>query len=518
MIDGATPELIKLISRKSERLLEIAYKISSDENKTSLKQSLLTHINAEASILETLLENHGIHGNKRWHHLFSFIQAMKSFSKFGYILLQTNAYTSQHCSLEKVSESFQGNTAKLLEIYQELMRNLCAKLVKTAMELPLSCKFSNISLDDLEDHILQERFEQDLDGMENVDKDVYVVNLATAFLNLSGEYQNMRPPLMSNNEKVMKFLEETMSEERMRVFELKAYNLRVLYNKHVNRPFGEPHDTELVHLSNYLSLVFHLIELCLILIRYSSTRTFDLETNISTRFQPEKDIILEQDYRWILVSYVLYYINAFFTNGAEISRSILSHYVEVVEMEMPIPPYGGFHVRPSTLIAKIIGHYGSPVKMKLEDEVYDAAVPLDLFRANERINRRKKNFVAEKAHEVIKSLPQNILMKNDGGICLDIFLQLQSEGTIDLYAPITENILEKHTEDETLQEFVMKNIIKLMVEGKLNIPMDCSVTFEGDRRTLDDIMILAQNGYGEDDRGNNIPLPKKLTYLQREWV
>ena len=44
---------------------------------------------------------------------------------------------------------------------------------------------------------------------------------------------------------------------------------------------------------------------------------------------------------------------------------------------------------------------------------------------------------------------------------------------------------------------------------------DMTVRFEGDRRVLDDLKILAANGYGEDRFGNNIPLPERLRYLRR---
>ncbi|MEJ2704569.1 MAG: hypothetical protein P8Z79_19215 [Sedimentisphaerales bacterium] len=39
--------------------------------------------------------------------------------------------------------------------------------------------------------------------------------------------------------------------------------------------------------------------------------------------------------------------------------------------------------------------------------------------------------------------------------------------------------------------------------------------FIGDKRVLFDIKLLAESGYGEDNFGNNIPLPEKLSYLRR---
>jgi len=40
------------------------------------------------------------------------------------------------------------------------------------------------------------------------------------------------------------------------------------------------------------------------------------------------------------------------------------------------------------------------------------------------------------------------------------------------------------------------------------------VRCKGDKRVLDDIRLLAENGYGEDDSGNNIDLAPELGYLR----
>lgn len=41
-----------------------------------------------------------------------------------------------------------------------------------------------------------------------------------------------------------------------------------------------------------------------------------------------------------------------------------------------------------------------------------------------------------------------------------------------------------------------------------------TVRFQGDIRVLEDIRTLADSGYGEDKFGNNIVLPKSLSYLK----
>jgi hypothetical protein len=53
------------------------------------------------------------------------------------------------------------------------------------------------------------------------------------------------------------------------------------------------------------------------------------------------------------------------------------------------------------------------------------------------------------------------------------------------------------------------------VTGKIDIGTTIKVVFVGDKRVLADIKLLADNGYGEDSFGNNIPLPEGLTYLRK---
>ena len=70
-------------------------------------------------------------------------------------------------------------------------------------------------------------------------------------------------------------------------------------------------------------------------------------------------------------------------------------------------------------------------------------------------------------------------------------------------------------ENETLAEFIKRAIALYLAMGKIDIVSGDTVSFQGDKRVLEDIRTLAENGYGEDKFGNNIVLPKNLSYLKR---
>ena len=68
-------------------------------------------------------------------------------------------------------------------------------------------------------------------------------------------------------------------------------------------------------------------------------------------------------------------------------------------MDVPIPAYRGFHVRPSTLVSKIINYYGGQVKMVMNGVEYNPSTPLELFRVNEEINAIKRVKLFEMVHK-----------------------------------------------------------------------------------------------------------------------
>jgi hypothetical protein len=169
-------------------------------------------------------------------------------------------------------------------------------------------------------------------------------------------------------------------------------------------------------------------------------------------------------------------------------------------------------VRPSTLVARIVAHYGSDVSMKLEKETYNAGFTLDLFRANEKITAVKRRLLAKEAYScdvgggpgwdpqtAVRNVAHELFTRNK-------LVLYERNLVLDSIAP---------REDESPPEFVTRALTQLLAIGKIDMEMDVTVTFYGDRRVLEDIKLLADSGYGEDDFGNNLPLPEKLAYLRK---
>jgi hypothetical protein len=193
---------------------------------------------------------------------------------------------------------------------------------------------------------------------------------------------------------------------------------------------------------------------------------------------------------------------------------MLKRYAEVGRIEVPIPSYRGFHVRPATLIAKIVHHYGSKVRMQMDEETYDAGSALELFRANEKINAQKRRRLAAEVVR-LRLVHEQVGADDISAVVRNVLTKLAEQGELVLYEQPLQIPEELVGKPGPLLERVTDATVQLLAMGKIDIRVDLNVTFVGDKRVLADIVQLAESGYGEDRSGNNVPLPERLTYLRK---
>jgi hypothetical protein len=214
-----------------------------------------------------------------------------------------------------------------------------------------------------------------------------------------------------------------------------------------------------------------------------------------------------------LVDYCISFVSQFLTRAEVLCRNMLKRYTEIGTIEVSVPQYRGFHVRPSTLVSKLVLHYGSEVKMKLGYDVYDASSPLELFRANEQINAHKRRSLAQEI--ICLDLMSSNGNKDLRSMVRDVIVTLAERGKIIIYEQPLK-IEEKAPQPDTKPiEQVTDEIAKLQATGKIDIGTTIRAIFTGDKRVLEDIELLVENGYGEDNFGNNISLPERLSYLRQ---
>jgi len=230
-----------------------------------------------------------------------------------------------------------------------------------------------------------------------------------------------------------------------------------------------------------------------------------------TRFEP---LVKAEELLMVLMKYSVTSISLYIDCAEYLCQRMLKRYAEVGRVEVSVPPYRGFHVRPSTLISKLVLHYGSEIRMQMDEEDYDARSSLELFRANEKINAQKRRWLASEIVH-LKLVQQRAGRSDINAVVRSIVLTLAERGKLILYEQPLQFPDEPVGKEGTLLEKVTDEMARLLAMGKIDVDANLTATFVGDKRVLADIKLLAESGYGEDKFGNNVPLPEKLGYLRR---
>jgi phosphotransferase system HPr-like phosphotransfer protein len=500
-----------LISSRTDELLSISLYIKKHcHNKNCFTRPLLGDILSEATKIEELLDAYGVRNNQRWYPFRELVATIKLFANVSYILLHLKHSVPTY-NLLSIENDFLKATDEAFSFTCKILVSVVACLLKQAENLKIY----------LPEHIPGEKsFIEELPpGQLPIDRksrqvssaEETVVYLATAFLNLADASSFLHIPHKERTQSYRDYIPDPISEEKLRNLEYKFHNLQSLYDTHISDSNVESLDENLPVLRGHVSVIFHLLETATALTHYCERHVLISE---SKKVHINSCLIDYTPLFEVLVNYSLCFSSLYIKKGRKLCQLMLKSYAKQGQIVVFVPRYRGFHVRPSTLIAKIVNHYGSEVCMKLGSETYNASYTLDIFRANEVLNAKKKHKLAEEAALVIKNGSYDEAGDLVRSVRTVIKILMESDKVViyELKLPLEQII---SLEDETPYQSIIRVLTQLFVMGKIDMEVDVQVSFSGDLRVLADIKLLAEHGYGEDDAGNNLDLPETLSYLRK---
>ncbi|WP_133063260.1 HPr family phosphocarrier protein [Sedimentisphaera salicampi] len=461
--------------------------------------------------LEELVDFYGAQNNRRWARFRSFVATLKRFSDVLYELIHIK-YSIPEYRIEEESQQFEQDTDDAISYIKNIVHNAANQFVEHCIRLEIDSKPIEILEDEIDEHILEGKLKYDHERRHVVEVGKIVTFLGTSFLNMIADTS-----LKAIVEGDKPFDNESysispISEEKLRMLEHNFHNMQCNYDTYVSKTDTESHDESLPVLRGHVSVVFHLLTIAVSLSHY-------YERHLSEYRDPTQEFkgqlvdpsgLLEK-----LSDYCIHYIRNYVNSAKNLCQNMIKKYSEQGEITVPVPRYRGFHVRPSTLIALIANHYGSDLKMDMLGEEYDARSPLELFRANEAINSEKRKGLNREVLnlDINRKVDSNTDMRI---IVNDLVMTLADQGKMMIYdhpLEISPDINER--KEATLIDTIRDEVARLLAVGKVDIVTDLQAHFRGDKRVLEDIKLLAHYGYGEDNHGNNIPLPPSLEYLRK---
>jgi hypothetical protein len=500
-----------LISKRARTLLGLARYLSECEsNDKILIRPFLGQLLSQSMQIEELLDAYDAGNSCRWCSFRSLTAAMKLFSDVSYELLHIQ-HSLPAYRLLPIDLDFVKATEGALGLTGAVLSRAGKQMINRAEQLGLVIPQGSLREKSYTEDLPPGRLPHDC-GSRRIETVAETVTLlATAFLNLAAESKDVRAASQAKPEEYACYVLDSVSEEKLRSLELRFHNLQSLYDTYVSGSEAEELDTDLPVLRGHISVVFHLLKTATAFAHYYERHVFKERCNSPTQFEP---LVEAEQLLQILMNYSVTSISLYISCAEHLCQRMLKRYAEVGEIEVSVPPYRGFHVRPSTLISKLVLHYGSEVRMKMDEEEYDASSPLELFRANEKINAQKRRWLAcEVVHlDIIKELKSRNDIKS---VVRSVVLTLAEQGKLILYEQPLQLPQELTGKEGTLLEKITDEMARLLAMGKVDVDANLTAIFIGDKRVLADINLLAESGYGEDNFGNNIPLPEKLVYLRR---
>ncbi|HUV06831.1 MAG TPA: hypothetical protein VMX75_03815 [Spirochaetia bacterium] len=504
-------DFCSLIGRRIHDLVSLSVYISKDKRPVlCFTRPLVGRLLLAATNAEELLDVYRAKQNQRWFPLRQLVAPIKLFANVSYILQHVLNFMPTY-RLLSIDQDFEAATTEAFNYTCSVLKSTVRALIRKARSLgipvpekaPAHARFSEVLA---KGHLPYDRPSEKVASPEET-----VVYLATAFLNLAEESKFLHVIRDSPVDNYADWIPDPISEERLRDLEEKFHNLQSLYDTHISDSNVESLDENLPILRGHISVIYHLLETATAFTHYYERHIPDFSRQSGKRQVKIMNPVALMD---VLMNYSLAFSSRYILRTRSLCHEMLHRYAIQGRIAVRVPRYRGFHVRPSTLIAKIVTHYGSRVEMNLEGETYNAGVTLDLFRANEKLIARKRRLIAEEVHSL--SSCQGRAEKQDAHACIRRAIQsLFEQNKLVLYERNLHIDGLQPLDGETKAEFTIRALNQLLAMGKIDVEMETPVSFSGDRRVLEDIKLLAETGYGEDDFGNNLPLPEKLAYLRK---
>jgi hypothetical protein len=500
-----------LIAKRAQTLLGLVnYLCQSKPYRDAMTRPFLGELLSQSMQMEELLDTYDARNNCRWCLFRSLIAALKLFSDVSYELLHIQHALPAY-RLLPIEHDFLKATNEALDFTGEVLFGVANGVIRRAGELKLPIPPHNSREQSYHEELEAGRLPHDCSAIKKGTVAETVMMLSTAFLNLAADSEDIRAAARAKPGEYPSYLVSSVTEEKLRGLELRFHNLQSLYDTHVSGTEAEYIDSDLPVLRGHISVVFHLLRTATLFAHYYERHVSKDVCERRAAYGPlvQSDTLLDT-----LMNYSILHIGLYIACAEHLCQEMLKRYSEMGEIEVSVPRYRGFHVRPSTLVSKLVLHYGSDVQMELGGATYDARSPLELFRANEKINAQKRRWLAS---EIVKLqvVDQACRVEEIRSVVRGVILSLAEKSKLILYEQPLQIPAEPASKEGTLLQRVTDEMARLLAMGKIDIEADLNAKFTGDKRVLADIRLLAESGYGEDNFGNNVPLPDGLKYLRR---
>ena len=372
---------------KEDEFLEIARKASRNmimlstcllENTNKLSKRMYGVLIKESTDLEDFLDDHGARNNKTWVFFGELVASIRNFSNVAYVISHVLRRFTLYRLNNQHAQEFVHDAGVVMQFLNESIISLFSHLKTEAeiigLEIP-ACALNESELEDLVVKVLPHTIDEETVSEINAN----VTRVAAEFLAIVKSSTPVMFEKKVSEKQIEKLIPAKINEDVLRNAESKIHSLQSMYDTYIHKTPVESKDDTLKSLRGYISITLHLIETAQRLCHF--VERHETKVRVETTTKRIEKIVSRKAVLDTIINFALYYYTLFLTGGSSLAESIVQNYTVVDSIVLKVPEGLGFHLRPSTLVAKVVNNYGTKTTMVINSKEFDAGSVIDLMWA-----------------------------------------------------------------------------------------------------------------------------------------
>lgn len=339
---------------------------------SEIQKKHLTRLVELAHDLETFLDDYGARNNKAYSYLTELIASLRGMGKAGVALSHLRGRLPRYALAIDASmgAEFAAETERTNDFLLKSIMRLLDAVEKEFDGLSIAidpvAEASGVIAESGPRIVLP----HNIDEEEITDEQQKIAEVATRYLAVSDRLRQTRITKIHNVDSLRGFVLKQMDEERVRALESQIHSIQSKYDTFIRATTLESRTPALSSLRGHASLALHLVEVGMELVHFYVRHENDVRYEVAK--QRIANLIAKQDVLDRFVNYSIYFTDKILDVGRASAEEVLRAFIKTQEAEFVVPDGVILHARPISLIVRIVSHYGTPVRMEIEEEDCDA--------------------------------------------------------------------------------------------------------------------------------------------------
>jgi phosphotransferase system HPr-like phosphotransfer protein len=390
-------EFLPVVMEAAAGLLALRDEVARSENR-EWNRRFISRLLRDAQHLRTVLIDYEAQENREFTYLTEVVAGIRGFATVIYNLkhLKERYLRSPIRDSNPTDDVFLDETQRTLVFFGRTLRGLFTELVKECGNLGVGLppaeateQANGSAPPSIRRHLPHNIGEEEIGG-----EGEKIAQVAAQFLRAADDYGSLRPRHLPALGDLRDFVLGKLDEEEARRIESTMHAIQSKYDTYIQHTKSEQADPDLKKLRSIISMTLHLFEITTHLIHFYERHENDIRSASAKERLAEivdKTGVLDR-----AVNYAFRTAGTFIAVGRGIAQRLIPAYTSIRDITIPIPPDVRLHIRPAALIAAVVAHHGTPVRMRIGGREVDAeSVTEVIYLAGSNQEAREVSFLGD---------------------------------------------------------------------------------------------------------------------------